>query len=152
MAISRITGYLYVAPRHAVETPGELQQLNLGLVIDMIATRRPPRDLPVPVLWLHTFDLRLLPIPVRTLLRGVEAALPVIGAGRGVLAYCHAGRHRSVAMAAAILIGMGYPAQDAMQLISDRREGADPWASHIQRQIRRFAAYWQEHHDSEKAA
>jgi hypothetical protein len=100
----------------------------------------------VPALWLRTFDFPLLPIPLRTLHRGVEAALPVIQAGRGVLAYCHGGRHRSVAMASAILIARGYPAQEAMQLVSNRRAEADPWAGHIQRQIRKFEDYWQELH------
>jgi protein-tyrosine phosphatase len=133
-----------VAPRHAVEAPGELQQLNLGLVIDMLATRPPPRKLQVPALWLRTFDFPLLPIPLRTLHRGVKAALPVIQAGRGVLVYCQGGRHRSVAMASAILIAMGYTAQDAMELVSKRRSVADPWAGHIQRQIRRFEMAYRE--------
>jgi hypothetical protein len=45
-------------------------------------------------------------------------------------------------MASCILIGQGYAADEAMQLISNKRKVADPYAWHIQRQIRRFEASW----------
>jgi protein-tyrosine phosphatase len=47
----------------------------------------------------------------------VEAALPVIQDGYGVLVHCRAGVHRSVAMACCVLIGMGQTADEAMQLV-----------------------------------
>lgn len=59
-----------------------------------------------------------------------------------MLVFCEGGRHRSVAMTSCILIGQGYSANDAMQLIGSKREVADPYAWHIQRQIRRFEALW----------
>jgi hypothetical protein len=31
-------------------------------------------------------------------------------------------------------------------LIKERRDVADPYANHIQRQIRKFEAYWHENH------
>jgi hypothetical protein len=148
MEISKITDYLFIAPRQKAVELEAVHELGVRLVINMIAYRRPPmgtEEMEIEVLWLRTFDFPLLPIPARTLNRGVKVALPVIHGGHGVLVYCEAGRHRSVAMASAILIGMGYPAEDAMKLISDRRAVADPWATHIQRQIRKFEAYWQEH-------
>lgn len=92
------------------------------------------------MLWLRAFDFPLIPIPLKTLSRGVEAALPVIQDGYRVLVFCEGGRHRSVAMASCILIGLGYSADDAMDLISRKRGVADPYAWHIQRQIRRFEA------------
>ena len=95
------------------------------------------------MLWLRTFDFPLIPIPVKTLNRGMGAAMPVIQNGGRVLVYCEGGRRRSVAMASCILIGQGYSADEAMQLISSRREVADPYIWHIQRQIRRFEAQWQ---------
>ena len=143
MEISEITDYLYIAPRKAVVEQDGLKDLEPGLLIDMIAYRRPPRlpeGLQTKTLWLRTFDFPLLPIPVRTLRRGVEAALPVIQSGRSVLVYCDAGRRRSVAMAAAILIAKGYTAHEAMELITEKRAVADPWAGHIQRQIRKYEA------------
>jgi protein tyrosine phosphatase (PTP) superfamily phosphohydrolase (DUF442 family) len=146
MHVSQITDRLYVGSRLGAEDVEAVRKLDVRLVINMIAYRRPARDfagLPAEVLWLRTFDFPLLPIPVETLARGVEAALPVIQEGHSVLVYCEGGRHRSVAMASAILIGLGRSADEAMQLISERREVADPWAWHIQRQIRKFEACWQ---------
>jgi protein tyrosine phosphatase (PTP) superfamily phosphohydrolase (DUF442 family) len=146
MSVSQITDYLYIAPRRLAHDVGNVRRLGVRLVISMIALRRPPRALSTPplrVLWLQTVDFPLLPIPVRTLNRGVEVALPVIRDGHRVLVFCEGGRHRSVAMASAILIGTGYSADEAMRLVAGRREVADPWAWHIQRQIRRFEAHWE---------
>lgn len=151
MDISKITNYLYIASRlrtRDVELVGALDELNVGLVINMIAFHRAPRSVRESareVLWLWTIDSPLTPIPVRTLRRGVDAALPVIERGQSVLVYCNAGRHRSVAMAAAILIARGHPAEEAMELIRLQRPIADPQAAHIRRQILKFEAHWQEH-------
>jgi hypothetical protein len=150
MDISKITDYLYIAARLRTrdkELVGALDDLDVGLVINMIAFHRAPRSVRESarqVLWLWTIDSPLTPIPVRTLMRGVKAAVPVIERGQSVLVYCNAGRHRSVAMASAILIAMGHPAQEAMDLIREQRAVADPEASHIRRQILKFEAYWQE--------
>jgi protein tyrosine phosphatase (PTP) superfamily phosphohydrolase (DUF442 family) len=147
MDFSEITDYLYIASQLKNEDLPALEALDVRLIINMIAHRRVPRDLAQPprtVVWLRTFDFFLLPIPVKTLNRGVQAALPVIDAGHRVLVYCQAGRHRSVAMASAILIARGYTAKEAMQLIKQRRTVADPDAAHIRRQIRKFETYWHE--------
>jgi protein-tyrosine phosphatase len=151
MDISKITNYLYIASRlrtRDTELVGALDELNVGLVINMIAFHRAPRSVRESarkVLWLWTIDSPLTPIPVRTLRRGVDAALPVIEQGQSVLVYCNAGRHRSVAMAAAILIARGHPTGEAMELIRLQRPVADPQAAHIRRQILKFAAHWREH-------
>lgn len=147
MDFSQITGYLYIAAGVKDNHVEMIRELDVGLVISMVAFQRPPKNIindRTEVLWLQTFDFVLLPIPVRVLNRGVMAALPVIQNGRSVLVYCQAGRHRSVAMASCILIGMGYTADDAMELITQRRTRADPYASHIQRQIQKFEAFWSE--------
>jgi protein tyrosine phosphatase (PTP) superfamily phosphohydrolase (DUF442 family) len=142
---SPITDYLYIAANPKGSDASEITQLGVRLIISMIAHRRPAAEFyapPLSALWLRTFDFFLLPIPVDVLERGVRAALPVIEDGHKVLTYCQAGRHRSVAMAAAILIAKGYSADEAMALIAKRRSKADPYAGHIQRQIRKFAARW----------
>jgi protein-tyrosine phosphatase len=95
------------------------------------------------MLTLRTFDSIFLPIPIDKLVKGVEAALPVIEGGESVLVYCREGRHRSVAMAAAVLIGQGSSTDEAMRLISEKRSKADPYAWHIQRRIRKFEEVWQ---------
>jgi hypothetical protein len=145
MDVSQITEQVYIAARIKDVDLEAILQLDPGLIISMIVQRRPPKALTaagLEVLWLRTFDFPLIPIPLKTLKRGVEAALPVIQEGRRVLIFCEGGRHRSVAMASCILIGQGYSADEAMELISSKREVADPRAWHIQRQIRRFEALW----------
>jgi hypothetical protein len=113
----------------------------------MIVQRKPPEALAQPprmVLWLRTFDFPLFPIPMRTLNRGVEAALPVIEEGHRVHVFCEGGRRRSVAMASCILIGKGFSADDAMRLVKEKHEIADPYIWYIQRRIRKFEEYWRE--------
>ena len=151
--ISQITENLYIASLVKGEHLEDLLRLDPGLIISMIVQQRPPKALTeegLTVLWLRTFDFPLIPIPLKTLNRGVESALPVILDGGRVLVFCEGGRHRSVAMASCILIGLGYSADEAMQLVSGKREVADPWAWHIQRQIRRFEAYWLQKIDQEE--
>ena len=146
MDISQITEHLYIASRIKGGQLEDILQLEPGLIISMIFERRPPRNLfgsGLTVLWLRTVDFVLIPIPLKTLNRGVEAALPVIQGGGRVLVFCQGGRHRSVAMASCILIGLGYSADEAIELISNKRHAADPYAWHIKRQIRRFESYWQ---------
>jgi protein tyrosine phosphatase (PTP) superfamily phosphohydrolase (DUF442 family) len=149
MDISKITEYLSLSSKVTKKNVDEVLELDPRLVISMIVQRKPPEALEQPprtVLWLRTFDFPFLPIPVRTLYRGVEAALPVIQDGNWVLVFCEGGRRRSVAMASCILIGKGYSADDAMGLIKERRDVADPYANHIQRQIRKFETYWHKNH------
>ncbi len=142
--ISKITEYLYIGahPRSgAVEYVG---QLGIRLVISMLAIRPTQAftQRPFKAVMLPSFDHPRIPIPVFVLRRGVRAALPVIEAGDAVMTYCKEGRHRSVAMACCILISQGYSVEDAMQLVREKREVADPQAPHIERQIRRFAESW----------
>ena len=86
--------------------------MNIRLILSMHWLKpskrlnRPPR-----ALWLPTIDTPITPMPIGTLRRGLEAALPVIEEGWGVLAHCRAGVHRSVAMASCVLIGMGDTAE-----------------------------------------
>ena len=144
MDISQITDYLYIASLPKAEDAQSVRDRNVRLIINMIFIRPPAvyTEPPFRMLTLRSFDFVLLPIPIRKLKQGVEAALPVIRDGESVLVYCHAGRHRSVAMTCCILIAMGSTADEAMQLVRERREVADPHAQHIERQIREFEAQW----------
>ena len=81
-------------------------------------------------------------MPIKTLEKGVRAAIPVIQNGDSVLVHCKAGIHRSVAQAACVLIGMGYTADDAMQLIKEKRAVADPDAGYIKKRIYKFENEW----------
>ena len=110
--VSRITEYLFVSAWPEAEHVDEIVALNIRLVLSMhwIKPAKSLNQPPLRVLWLPTIDSPITPMPIRTLHRGVEAALSVIQEGHAVLAHCKAGVHRSVAMASCVLIGMGYTA------------------------------------------
>lgn len=143
--ISRITDYLYVGSKLGKEHADELKVLNFNLIISMIG-QIPPEEIytlpPFKTLWIRTYDFFLTPIPIKKLLIGVEAALPVIKSGGKVLVFCMQGRRRSVAMAASILIAMGYTHSQAVELLISSRKVADPRRWYIQNRIRAFEKYW----------
>jgi len=148
MDISRITKQLYIAAHPKAEDADTIRDMNVRLILNMIFIR--PAEVyrypPFRMLTLRTFDSIFLPIPIGKLVKGVKAALPVIESGESVLVYCREGRHRSVAMAAAVLIGQGNSAEEAMQLISSKRLKADPYAWHIRRRIHKFEEIWRGEH------
>jgi len=141
---SQITDYLFISAWPRGEHVEEIVALGVRLVLSMHWIR-PTKTLghpPVQLLWLPTIDNPLFPISLKTLNKGVQAALPVIASGGSVLVHCKAGVHRSVAQAACVLIGIGYNADDAMQLIKEKRAVADPYAGYIQKRIRLFEMQW----------
>jgi hypothetical protein len=143
---SQITDSLFIGRPPSEGDDDLLRRLGVRLVICMRFLRRPPlvTDPLLHYLWLPTFDSPLLPIPVRVLEHGATAALEVLGMGGKVYTYCARGRHRSVAMGAAILIAQGLSADQAIRLIKERRAAADPDAYHIRQRIRLFAQRWKD--------
>jgi protein-tyrosine phosphatase len=142
---SHITSDLFIGKTPRSEDYDELRELGVQLVISMRFERRPFPDRhnsPIEILWLPSFDSPLIPISMRTLQRGVEAALATIAEGGKVYVHCQAGVHRAVAMGSAILIAQGYKPQEAMQLIKQKRENADPDIWYIRRRILKFAETW----------
>jgi hypothetical protein len=107
--------------------------------------RRPPAVYhrpPFETVWLPTIDLPFTPMPLRSLRRGVLAALPVLERREGVLAHCVFGRHRGVAMGCCVLIGLGQTAEEAMALVAAKRAVADPYVGYIRRRIEAFEREW----------
>lgn len=148
--ISQITNNLYISSEPRAKDVEAIIGRNIRLVISMIGNHRPPSifaEPPLRLLWLKTYDTILTPIPINKLLQGVETALPVIQNGKGVLCYCAQGRHRSVAMGAAILIGTGYSAKEAMDHLRTQRQVSHPQAWHIRRRIERFEDQWWSQND-----
>ena len=153
--ISEITPDLYIGSQPDAAHAAALGALNIGLVINMRAELRPDPVFGAPPfssLWLRTYDFFLIPIHMATLEQGATAALAVIAQGRRVLVHCQRGRHRSVAMAAAILIAQGSTARDAMRLIRARRAVADPQVWYIRWRIEKFERYWSKHNQTMPAA
>jgi len=142
---SKITEELLVGTTPAVSDYDLLREMGVGLIINMRIERRPFPDLndpPLNFLWLPTIDWPLFPIPIFMLKRGARLALETIQSGRKVLTHCAGGRHRGVAMGAAVLIALGYDPEEAMKLIASRRKVADPQAFYIRSRILRFAQQW----------
>lgn len=145
MDFSQITKDLLIGSMPAVADYDLLHSLGVRLVLNMRFARRLPEGLfhpPVQVLWLRSLDNPLFPIPLKFLIRGTHAALSTIAEGGKVYTHCAYGRHRSVAMGAAILIGQGYTPQEAMSLIKEKRPQADPDAFYIKSRILAFAKRW----------
>jgi hypothetical protein len=146
MNFSTITPELFIG-----ETPSPfdydlLRELGVRLVINMRIEKRPAFDWhtpPINFLWLPTIDTPGLVIPIRFLIKGVQAALETIRTGGKVYAHCHKGRHRGVAMGASILIALGHDPFEAMELIKQQRPVADPDIFYIRKRILRFADTWQ---------
>lgn len=146
MDVSAITEGLFVAARPRSMHVAEIRELGIDLVISMLWFR-PTHELTQPpfrVLRLPMIDSPLTPLPLWMLRRGVSAALAVLAADGQVLCYCRAGRHRSVAMACCILIGTGMTADEAMDLVVERRPVADPRIFYIQQRIRAFERQWRQ--------
>jgi dual specificity MAP kinase phosphatase len=145
MNFSKITEDLFIGNTPRRDEYDHLRDLGVRLVINMRFDSRPAADLhqpPLDFLWLRTLDTPLLPIPIRALMRGVKAALETIRAGGKVYTHCSKGRHRGVAMGAAILIAQGYTPDEAIALIKLQRPIADPDVFYIRRRIQRFARAW----------
>jgi protein-tyrosine phosphatase len=146
MDFSRITEELFIGSMPYPEDYGRLRDLGVRLVINMRFDRRPFEDLnmpPLDFLWLRTFDNPLLPIPLRALYRGAMAAIETIREGGKVYTHCQRGRHRGVAMGAAVLVALGYNPEAAMELIKLHRPIADPQVFYIRSRILRFARQFQ---------
>jgi hypothetical protein len=141
---SAITDQLFIAARPRAWHVEDLRGLGVDLVLSMTVSA-PPRFLaepPFQLLRLPTVDFWFFPIPLRLLRRGVAAALPVLERGGRVLVHCRGGRHRSVVMAACILVAMGMTADQAMDIITAHRAIADPHAWHMEPRIRAFERDW----------
>ena len=145
MDFSPITPDLFIGTTPAVNDYPRLRDLGVRLVINMRWEYRPapdPHATSINLLWLPTFDSPFFPIPIQKLMRGATVALETIRGGGKVYAHCAGGRHRGVAMGAAVLIAQGHDPRAAMTLIAERRSLADPFAFYIRPRILKFAQKW----------
>lgn len=143
--ISKITDHLYVSSRIRAEDWDAVEAIGPDLVISMVGGKVYEKlefHESIEFLMLRSFDTFLTPIPMGKLLQGVRISLPVINRGGKVLVYCMKGKRRSVTMAAAILIAQGRTAEQAIELIKQQREIADPTRWYVKWRIGRFEAVW----------
>ena len=145
MDFSQITNDLFIGTTPNSTDYDHLRDLGVRLVINLRFGRGPHPDShpqALNFLWLRSIDSPLLLISLRRLLEGTHLALETIQNGGKVYSHCARGRHRSVAMGAAILIAQGYSAEAAMQLIKKMRPIADPRVFYVRRRILQFARMW----------
>jgi protein-tyrosine phosphatase len=151
MDISQITPRVFVSSWPREGESCHVADLGIRLVISMTRTEPLSEYLDEPLEWVHapSIDSPFTPIPLGRLRTGVEAAIPVLARGGGVLCHCREGRHRSVAMACCILIAQGCSAEKAMDLVEARRAVAEPRAFWIAPRIRKFEREWRQRWSAE---
>src|SRR5512138_1724962 len=140
---SNITDDLFIGTTPLASDYNGLRELGIQLIINMRLVRGPFPDThhqPIKLLWLRTIDSPFFPIPIAKLRIGARAALETINLGGKVYVHCAGGRHRGVAMGSSVLIAQGYPPEEAMKLIAERRTIADPYAYYIRPRILKFAS------------
>jgi hypothetical protein len=145
MDFSPITNDIFIGTTPETTDYDLLREMGVRLVINMRFGRSPYPDShpePLDFLWLRTFDSPFMLIPIKTLIKGTLSALETIQKGGKVYSHCAKGRHRSVAMGAAILIAQGYSPELAMNLIKQQRPVSDPGVFYIRSRIFRFAHQW----------
>lgn len=146
MNFSKITDNLFIGTTPGKDDYQLLHEIGVRLIINMRFSHPPkpnPFDLSLKLLWLRTIDSPFFPIPVCKLMKGARAALETIRAGGAVYTHCAYGRHRGVAMGAAILIAQGHSPREAMDLIKDKRRVADPDVFYIRNRILKFTKRWE---------
>ena len=151
--LSQITEYLFLSSLPKDEHAHHIFSLGIRLVISMPVYRPPRVYRQAPFQFIHcpSIDSPFTPIPQFILKRGVRKALPVIDEqGHSVLVHCKEGIHRSVAMACCILVAKGYRSEDAMKLVKEKRDKADPYSGYIRKRIEIFESNWIDHHGQTK--
>lgn len=137
--------YSWITPQLAVGgrvRPGDIPRLareNIGRVVDVRAEHCDDEA----ALRRHAIELLYLPTPdtyplsLADMERGAQWINAQIAAGQKVLVHCEHGVGRSVLLAAAVLVGAGYSAHAALELVAAKRWQAAP----NRRQVLRLNEY-----------
>ena len=141
---SEITSYLYISSFPGREHVEQIRAMKVRLILSLYLKK--PDEIfgqpPITLLWMPLVDSPVTPIPLHVFRRGVQAALPVIDDGGKVLVHCKWGIHRSAAMACCVLIGKGYSADEAIELVKRRRAPAKPDEGYVLARIKKFEQDW----------
>ena len=147
---SQIADNLYIAAWPTRVHRQQIIDLGVRLVISTIL-EKPDRELGEPPLRLvrvRAADMgKRLFFPDGQIMKGVEAALPVLERGEDVMVFCRAGMHRSATLTACILAAQDYSPDAAIRLVLEKRSRAHFNESHRQK-IKRFAEQWRQRHPS----
>ena len=145
---SQITDNLYIAAWPTRMHRQQIIDLGVRLVISTIL-ETPDDELDEPPLQLirvRAIDMgkRLL-FPQSEIMKGVEAAAPVLQRDEGVMVFCKAGKHRSATLTACILVGVGHPADEAIRMVQQGREKSD-FNDHHRKTVHEFEQAWRQKH------
>lgn len=131
---SEITDKIFVGQTPQKSDYVHLKKLGVGLVINMrgeYPSKIFSRQKLIREIWVPTLDSRFISMRPAKIHRAAKIAEDAIQEGDKVYIYCRKCRHRSVAMAAAILILQGVPLNKAISLILKKRPVADPEAKQV---------------------
>ena len=129
----------WITPEWAVGVapPADLlpmvRQAGVNSVLDLRAEASPDPKAFVD----HSLSFLHLPVrdgaapTERQLAQGAAWVLSEIAAGRRVLICCRLGRGRSVTLACAVLLAMGYPLSQTLPMVAKRRVRAQPTTAQL---------------------
>jgi hypothetical protein len=143
---SRISKQLYVGKTVHSTDYAVLNGLHVQLILNMQAEYyawASHKSGGIRTIWVPSIDWWLFPIFPWYVMPAVKRALAVINQGGAVYCQCRQGKHRSVLMAACILIAQGRSVEQSVTTLKAARSVADPEAPHIYRGIQAFATAWQ---------
>ena len=144
---SQITGDLFIGAWPTKYNVDTIQSLGIKLVISTIL-ENVDKELGQPPLRLVKMRMsdaisKRPYYPTKTLMRGVNAAMEAFENGEKVMVFCKSGRHRSVTTACCILVGQGFGAEEAINLVESKRPQAD-LNDALRMRIKSFEQAWLE--------
>jgi hypothetical protein len=145
---SEITEQIYIGAWPTKYHRETIISLGITLVIATIIERVDKELGQPPLTLVHTRANDLGPrliFPTGQILKGVEPAVAAIQNGEKVMVFCKSGVHRSATMSACILVGLGHPADEAIEIVEKGRSHVEIKETHRQT-IYNFEKTWQERH------
>lgn len=139
--MSQITDWLYVGRTPRYSDYPSLHDKGIDLVINMriewpLSLIRPHKL--ISTKWVPSMDAPIGFVGQKRLLATALQAQAVIRNGGKVYVFCRRGRHRSVAMASAILMLQGYKRDELVALFAKQRAVADLQVYQVRRALDRF--------------
>jgi len=128
---SKVNANLFVGKTPHGQDYAHLKRLGVKLVINMRVEW--PKNLThtstlIKEVWVPSIDSRYVPINKAKLLATAQHAASVIRDNGKVYVFCRRGRHRSVVMAATIMLILGASKKDVLTTLKDKRPVFDPRA------------------------
>lgn len=141
---SQITDNIYIAAWPTKYHREKIISLEVSLIIATILERIDKELDESPLTLVHTRGSDVgsnLIYPTNQLMKGVKPAVAAIQNGRKVMVFCKAGKHRSVTMAACVLVGLGHTTNEAIKIVEAGRPEVEIKETHREA-IQKFEKSW----------